>query len=213
MHARPGAPQDVVLQHAERVDDGLAVAYSYVPTTVLGDWGYAAEPQWQTLPQVGALPFGLGQQARKHAPRPLVRGRPLLLRQCGRSPGSVAAFVCSVVHRDCCAPLRSQVSVPQFWAGLRERNWTAKRFFQPKAAPWRIQMFQCGAEGLTAWPGLRAVVTQVRAPARLAARDCEGRPSPPSPSTRRPRSSAAAPTPACAPRTQPAAPGFPPSTT
>lgn len=53
-----------------------------------------------------------------------------------------------------------QVSVPQFFAGLRARNWTAGKHYQPIAAPWRVQLFSCAYTGGTAWTGLRAVVTE-----------------------------------------------------
>lgn len=51
--------------------------------------------------------------------------------------------------------------MPQFWAGLRARNWAGGgRHFQRDAAPWRVQLFRCGDEGVTRWTGLRALVTQ-----------------------------------------------------
>ena len=43
---------DVVLEHAERVERDTAVAYNYVPPSVLGDWDYEIEPRWLDLPQV-----------------------------------------------------------------------------------------------------------------------------------------------------------------
>lgn len=55
---------DLVLEHVERLDgvEGVpgadaqtAVAYSYIPTTVLGDWGLEVEPRWAELTQVRGM--------------------------------------------------------------------------------------------------------------------------------------------------------------
>eukprot|EP00197_Chlamydomonas_leiostraca_P008695 CAMPEP_0202859898 /NCGR_PEP_ID=MMETSP1391-20130828/1827_1 /ASSEMBLY_ACC=CAM_ASM_000867 /TAXON_ID=1034604 /ORGANISM="Chlamydomonas leiostraca, Strain SAG 11-49" /LENGTH=1006 /DNA_ID=CAMNT_0049538999 /DNA_START=339 /DNA_END=3359 /DNA_ORIENTATION=- len=62
-----------------------------------------------------------------------------------------------------------QVSVPQFFVGLRARNWTAGKHFQPNAPPWRVQLFSCAYEGGTAWKGLRALVTVNEEPLPAAA--------------------------------------------
>jgi len=94
--------RDVLLQHAERVTDETAVAYNYIPPTVLGDWSWETEPQWLQTPFM---------------------------------------------------------SVPEFWLGLRARNWTAGTHYQPQAVPWRVQLFQCGHSGPTQWKGVRALVT------------------------------------------------------
>ncbi|KAL6752417.1 hypothetical protein V8C86DRAFT_2755828 [Haematococcus lacustris] len=53
-----------------------------------------------------------------------------------------------------------QMPLPTFWAGLRARNWTARQHWQRDAAPWRVQMFQCGYKSVSGWEGLRALVTQ-----------------------------------------------------
>ncbi len=36
--------EDVVLQHAERLHEGAAVSYSFIPQTVLGDWSWEVRP-------------------------------------------------------------------------------------------------------------------------------------------------------------------------
>ena len=53
--------EDVVLEHVERTPtaDGqlLGEAYSYVPSTVLGDWRFDVEPNWLNLPQMNYFDF------------------------------------------------------------------------------------------------------------------------------------------------------------
>ena len=58
------------------------------------------------------------------------------------------------------ARTHTQLPLPEFYAGLRERNWTAKAFYKPAAPAWRVQLFRCGYEHVTGWHGLRAVVTE-----------------------------------------------------
>lgn len=36
-----------------------------------------------------------------------------------------------------------QVSLLEFYAGLRARNWTARPYFDANAVPWRVQLFRC----------------------------------------------------------------------
>jgi hypothetical protein len=54
-----------------------------------------------------------------------------------------------------------RMSVWDFWQGLRRRNWTDTRAFEPRSQPWRVQFFECahGPASVTRWPGRRAVVT------------------------------------------------------
>ena len=35
-----------------------------------------------------------------------------------------------------------QLSLPDFYAGLRQRNWTCSAF-RPESPPWRVQLFSC----------------------------------------------------------------------
>lgn len=63
---------------------------------------------------------------------------------------------------------RLQASIQEFWAGLRARNWTAGKHFQPQAAPWRVQLFSCSYDHGTGWDGLRALVTESRSASTAA---------------------------------------------
>ncbi|GLC38755.1 hypothetical protein PLESTM_000772200 [Pleodorina starrii] len=53
-----------------------------------------------------------------------------------------------------------QMSLVQFYEGLRQRNWTSSSY-RPDAEPWRVQLFTCDYlhDGVTGWSGWRAVVT------------------------------------------------------
>ena len=109
--------QDFVLEHAQALRDPnaeadidepiqpatSAMAYNYIPESVLGDWQYEVEPNWRQMDQM-----------------------PLL----------------------------------EFFQGLRQRNWTDRRRYDPKSEPWRLQLYRCGYESdPTGWTGLRAVIT------------------------------------------------------
>ncbi|KAF5832521.1 hypothetical protein DUNSADRAFT_11559 [Dunaliella salina] len=57
----------------------------------------------------------------------------------------------------------NQVSVLEFFAGLRARNWTARPYFNPSAAPWRVQLFRCSYQALEdpGSVGYQAVLAQI----------------------------------------------------
>ncbi|GAX79863.1 hypothetical protein CEUSTIGMA_g7303.t1 [Chlamydomonas eustigma] len=99
---------DIVLEHAESAvgPDGNisgAMAYNFIPNSVMGDWRYEVEPLW-------------GQMA--------------------------------------------EMPLPEFYQGLRQRNWTDRRRFDAKSPPWRLQIFRCGYTlDPTGWRGCRIVVT------------------------------------------------------
>ncbi len=67
--------EDMVLSHAERVDDMSAAEYTYIPATVLGDWQFEQEPNWGETPQVGHTYTYIHTQRRAHTQGSLNRSR------------------------------------------------------------------------------------------------------------------------------------------
>jgi hypothetical protein len=57
---------------ASGADQPLAAAYSYIPETVLGDWGYEVEPKWTELEQV-CVGMGCCNSSLRLLPPPQIR--------------------------------------------------------------------------------------------------------------------------------------------
>ncbi|KAG2425539.1 hypothetical protein HXX76_013583 [Chlamydomonas incerta] len=65
--------EDLTLEHAERLagpgqvagaPDGVAVAFTYIPRSVLGDFRQEVEPDWRSLPSMSAAELYAGLRAR-----------------------------------------------------------------------------------------------------------------------------------------------------